>query len=319
MNEFDMIKKYFSKSPILRTDVSLGIGDDAAIVNVPKGFRLAITTDTLINGVHFPDTTLPEDIGYKSLAVNLSDLAAMGAHPAFLTLSLTLPKAEEEWLQRFCQGFFNLAARYNVQLIGGDLTRGPLSITVEAMGFLPEQEALLRSQAKSSDLIYVTGTLGDASLALSVLQKKLIINPLYQKTLFTRLNRPEPRITTGEKLLSLAHAAIDISDGLAADLSHILEASKVGAILYVDQLPLSHELTASVSPDKAISLALTGGDDYELCFTVSAEKRVQLEKQLASTEVSYTCIGKITKDSKLLLQYQNGNPYHGLIGGYEHF
>lgn len=319
MTEFDLIKHYFATQINHRADVIHGIGDDAAIVRVPAGYELAITTDTLVSGVHFLDTTRADDIGYKSLAVNLSDLAAMGATPAWVTLALTLPHDDEMWIQGFCNGFFTLANRFQVQLMGGDLTRGPLSITVQAMGFVPEGKALLRSTAQSSDLIYVTGTLGDAGLGLQLLQNKKQIDPLYQDTLLSRLNRPEPRITIGEHLRDIAHAAIDISDGFAADLSHILQQSGVGAKIIVDQLPLSQALQQSLSFAEAIQLALTAGDDYELCFTIPAEKQAALEHRLSTLSCHYCCVGEITQAFGLDLRYQDGNFYHGSTIGYQHF
>ena len=194
MTEFEIITHYFATQTTHRPDVITGIGDDAALVKPPAGFELAITTDTLISGVHFPASTLPYDIGYKSLAVNLSDLAAMGATPAFVTLALSLPENNEEWIKAFCNGFFTLANRYSVQLIGGDLTRGPLSITIQAMGYTPPNLAILRKAAKPGDLVYVTGTLGDAGLALKSLQENLSLNPDYQAKMLEKLHQPEPRI-----------------------------------------------------------------------------------------------------------------------------
>ena len=319
MNEFELIQQYFATQSECRSDIITGIGDDAAIVKVPNDRELVITTDTLVSSVHFLDSTLPDDVGYKSLAVNLSDLAAMGATPAWVSLALTLPIAQQEWIQAFCNGFFTLANRYQVQLVGGDLTKGPLSITVCAIGFVPPHQALLRSGAKAADLIYVTGTLGDAGLGLHYLQTKIQLNPKDQRFIMERLHRPEPRIAVGKQLLELATAAIDISDGLIADLTHLLTASQVGALIEVDQLPLSDELKHSVSHEKAIELALTAGDDYELCFTIPANKKDELEKKLSSIPCHYTCIGVITEQPSLALRYQNGNKYHGPIHGYQHF
>lgn len=319
MTEFDLIKNFFATQTEQRADVVCGIGDDAAIVKIPQNHNLAVTTDTLVAGIHFPSSALPYDIGYKSLAVNLSDLSAMGATPAWVLLAITLPKADEDWIQSFCNGFFTLANRYHVALIGGDLTHGPLSITVQAMGFLPVPQMLLRCNGKPSDLIYVTGTLGDAGLALQFLKNQIQLDPAFQSYVMARLNHPEPRILIGEQLRDIANAAIDISDGLAADLGHILESSRVGALVYVDQLPLSHELQHSLDETKAIELALTGGDDYELCFTISSEKVPELEKKLSSLPCRYTCIGRITEQPGLVLSYQNGRKYHGPIDGYKHF
>jgi len=319
MNEFDIIKHYFAIQAKHRPDVIIGVGDDAAVVRPPSGYDLAITTDTLVAGIHFPPATSPFDIGHKSLAVNLSDLAAMGASPAWVTLALTMPQTDENWLQAFCDGFFTLANRYHVALIGGDLTHGPLSITVQAIGLTPPHQAMLRSKAKPGDLIYVTGTLGDAGLALQYLQSSVPLDPAYQRDILERLNRPEPRVITGEHLRNLASAAIDISDGLAADLGHILKASNVGAIIHVDKLPFSTALTHATTPETAIALALTSGDDYELCFTIPVEKSREVEKQLGTLACRYSCIGEITQQTSLVLRYQNGNPYHGSILGYQHF
>ncbi len=321
MNEFDIIKHYFAANAQHRADVMHGIGDDSAIVSVPPGQELAITTDTMVAGVHFPETALPYDIGYKILAVNLSDLAAMGATPAWVTLALTLPTVDEQWLQDFCAGFFTLATRFRVQLIGGDMTRGPLSITVQAMGFTPPQKALLRSQAKPSDLIYVTGQIGDAGLALASLRHQVQLTPEHEAAVLERFNRPEPRLTTGEHLRGIASATIDISDGLAADLGHILEQSQVGARLEVEKLPLSAAMLESIPRQKAIELALTGGDDYELCFTVPAHKRTELEQTLASIPCRYTQIGVITAQPglEIIEIIEDGKKYHGPVEGYEHF
>ena len=318
MTEFEIIKKYFASRSIKRADVIESIGDDAAIVAVPKNQQLVITTDTLIAGRHFPHETSPFDIGHKSLAVNLSDLAAMGATPHWVTMALTLPKADEVWIKHFCDGFFELAHRYQVELIGGDLTEGPLSITIQALGCIPAQKALLRKGAKPSDLLYVTGTLGDAGLALKCLKEKHSLDPAYKEMIFAKLNRPEPCVEIGEKLRGIAHAAIDISDGLAADLKHILEKSGVGAILHVDQLPLSEALIHSLSHEEAIALALTSGDDYELCFTVPENNRLALENIFSTLSCRLTCVGKITKEKNLSM-YDQGKKYHGPRFGYQHF
>jgi thiamine-monophosphate kinase len=305
MNEFNLIKQYFTQQHSQRTDVVLGVGDDGAIVKAPSNQDIIITTDTLISDVHFPATTSAFDIGYKALAVNLSDLAAMGATPAWITLALTLPEVNEAWLNDFSKGLFTLAAQHQVQLIGGDTTRGPLSITIQALGFTPPKQALRRDQAKTGDLIYVSNTLGDAAAAIDLLKK----NQPVPNELLTRLNRPEPRVKLGEQLRHVAHAAIDISDGLAADLNHILTNSGVGAILYVDQIPLSTMLLATVSTAEAIAFALNGGDDYELCFTAPPNKKI----------VHGQCIGEITQTLGLDLRFTDGKKYNGKITGYQHF
>ncbi|MES2218709.1 MAG: thiamine-phosphate kinase [Pseudomonadota bacterium] len=313
MDEFGVIQKFFT-SPITRADVVLGSGDDCALVTVPAGKQLAITTDTLIKGIHFPDTTSPYDIGYKALAVSLSDLAAMGATPAWVTGALTVPIADDVWLAEFARGLFGLATEYHVQLIGGDLTHGPaLSVTIQAIGLLPTGKALTRGGARAGDLIYVTGNLGDAGLALRFLQQKISVAPEFQQEILIRLNQPTPRIAAGENLLDIASSAIDISDGLAGDLQHILKKSGVGAKVFVDKLPLSKALCHSVTTDEAIALALTAGDDYELCFTIPKAKA----ELLATTD--FTCIGEITTEQSCIYQFTNGIKYHGNTSGYRHF
>lgn len=319
MNEFDLITYYFANQAKPRPDVIVGIGDDAAITQIPNDHQLVITTDTSIAGVHFPENTNAYHIGYKTLAVNLSDLAAMGANPAWITLALTLPRAQEAWIQAFCEGFFTLANRHHVQLIGGDLTHGDLSITIQAMGLVPKGQAILRSGAKPSDLIYVSGSLGDAALGLQCVQGKMSLEKASQDYVMDRLNRPRPRLEMGDCLRGLASAAIDISDGLAADLGHILKQSRVGALVYVDKLPLSSALSQSLDQEKSIALALTGGDDYELCFTLPVEKRELAEKKLSALSCRYTCIGEIISHPSLDLRYQDGKKYNGPIQGYTHF
>lgn len=319
IGEFELIEKFFAAHTIKRNDVTLGIGDDAAIVNIPPQQQLVITTDTLTAGVHFPATTCAYDIGYKSIAVNLSDLAAMGATPSWVTLALTLSKVDDRWLQDFCQGFFDLASRYQIQLIGGDTSQGPLSITVEAFGFTPFNQALMRSHAKPGDLIYVTGTLGEAALGLQYLQGKVQLSDSDSKSAIAKLNRPEPQIEIGTKLRGIANAAIDISDGLAADLGHILEKSHVGALINLEKIPIGSSLLTSISNNEALALALTGGDEYELCFTVPPQKLSLLEKMFPKDAYHLTCIGTIVAQKGLDLRYKNGEKYSGKLSGYEHF
>lgn len=309
LHEFDIIAKYFSTQEMRRDDVVLGIGDDCAIVDVAPGQQVVITTDSLVASVHFPTHTSAYDIGYKSLAVNLSDLAAMGATPAWFTLALTIPDANEKWLQEFSQGLFALAERYQVQLIGGDLTRGPLTISITAHGLVPKNQALKRSGAQVGDLIYVTNTLGDAALGLRALQNEVALAEKGKEIIFNKLNRPEPRVETGLQLRGLANAAIDISDGLAADLSHMLTASHAGAIVYVDDLPLSDAVRRTQQP---FDLALSGGDDYELCFTLPKEKTHLLKQPC-------TCIGIITEKPGLDLRFKDGTSYNSSQKGYQHF
>lgn len=302
MTEFDIIREFFTKQPCQRTDVALGIGDDAAVITPPLQHQLVVTTDTLIADVHFPLTAEAFDVGFKSLAVNLSDLAAMGATPFGVTLALTLPHADENWLRDFANGFFTLAKQYNVQLIGGDTTRGLHSITVQALGWIPNGMAITRSGAKPGDLIYVTHTLGDAAYALA--HKEI---PETQQA----LHRPEPCVAIGEALRGVAHAAIDVSDGLLADLNHILTQSKVGARIDVNTIPLSKTLR-TLPLDDALKYALNGGDDYELCFTVAKDQAHQVPEHC-------TCIGEITTDTSLDLRYTDGTLCTIPINGYRHF
>lgn len=303
MNEFSIIKRFFA-STHLRSDVNLGIGDDAALVTPPPGHSLAITTDTLVAGVHFAAETPPHAIGYKSLAVNLSDLAAMGATPAWITLALTLPEPNVAWLEAFSAGLFQLAEKYQVSLIGGDTTRGPLAITIQAIGFTPIGYAITRGKAVPGDAIFVTGCLGDAGLGLST--------PAHRDKLYY----PEPRIDWGIALRDIATAAIDISDGLAADLTHILNSSHVGANINTSFIPLSSTLQ-TLPRDKAIDLALTSGDDYELCFTVPAAKKALLDEYNKLSPI--TCIGEITATPGLIIVDEDGNEWHGKSSGYQHF
>lgn len=319
MAEFELIKKFFVRATPLRQDVVLGIGDDCAVVTLPPKNQLAITTDTLVSGVHFPLDALAYDIGYKALAVNLSDLAAMGAMPAWITLSLTLPNVDENWLSEFSRGLFELADRYQIQLIGGNMARGPLAVTIAAHGFLPEGKLLKRSGAKVDNLVYVTNTLGDAGLALQFLNRKIAVKHIFQKNILEKFYHPEARIVIGEKIRDVASAAIDISDGLAADLNHLLEASSVGAVIQVDRLPLSEALKTSVSTEVALDFALNAGEDYELCFTVAPEHAKIIESIAKETHCTITCIGKITAGRTLDLQFENGKKYDGKIAGYQHF
>lgn len=271
LTEFQLIEKYFARTLVHRDDVVLGIGDDCALVKCPPGHTLAVTTDTLTEAVHFSAGTSPQNVGYKSLAVNLSDLAAMGAIPAWATLALTLPRLEETWVAGFCDGFFELAGQFDVQLIGGDITRGPLSITVQVHGLVPEGKALTRRGAQPADVICVTGEIGAAGIGLLHVLQKLKLpstDRLELEHCIDRLHKPRPRIELGQALTGLANACIDISDGLAADLDHILTASGMGAVLTVDQVPVPACFEAVRQQIGGWQYPLTCGDDYELCFTV---------------------------------------------------
>ncbi len=318
LGEFELIKRFFADAGPRCEDVSLGIGDDAALVRVPDGTELVVTVDTIVAGVHFPPGTSAEDIGYRALAVNLSDIAAMGAMPAWATLALTLPAADERWLEGFCAGFFSLARTHDVTLIGGDTTAGPLTITVQIMGHVPSGRALRRSGAQPGELIFVSGNLGDAAAGLALIEKRAdTSNAAHRDYLIERFLRPVPRIGLGKALRGLASAAIDISDGLAADLGHILEASRVGARIDPDQLPMSGALRATFESKQALELALGGGDDYELCFTLPPGH----EHLMRGIEVAAGCalsrIGVIEAQPGLVLA--GGAPVSRTARGFDHF
>ena len=316
--EFEIIRRYFKRQQPRRDDVIAGIGDDAAVLQVPSGSDLVVCMDTLVAAVHFPESTPAAAIGHKSLAVNLSDLAAMGAIPVWATLSLTLPDSDPAWLEDFSQAFFRLADRYGVELVGGDTTRGPLSVTVQAHGFVPAGSALWRHGARPGDLIYVTGTLGDAGLALQ-------LGDQAHPALRQRLDYPEPRITAGQLLREYASAAIDISDGLLADLGHLLETDDAGAVVNVDVLPRSAAFTTTtqqpgfMQPDLFYALPLSAGDDYELCFTVPPQSCEAMELALSNQAIDCTAIGVIEQQPGIRCRKANGDEYQAATGGYQHF
>jgi thiamine-monophosphate kinase len=316
LSEFEIIQQYFNNSLKETNGIKQGIGDDAAIVSVPSGMELALSMDTLVQDIHFFANSRPEDVGYKALAVNLSDMAAMGAEPYWVTLSLTLPEADEVWLEKFTQGFFELASQASVTLIGGDLSRGPLSITIQVHGLLPEGKAIMRNGAKHNDLIYVSGQLGDAGLALKLINNTVTIPEENHTEVFNRLNRPCHRTKLGIKLRDIATSAIDISDGLVTDLGHILDASQCGAILNPEALPLSKAF-AGLSIEEAWEIALTSGDDYELCFTVPTDKKVVLEA--LTLDIPLTCIGTIVTETGMQWVKSDGTYFNLASTGYQHF
>lgn len=318
--EFDLIARYFDRFKSLRRDVQLGIGDDCALLTVPGKQLLAISTDTLVSGVHFLPDIAPADLGYKALAVNLSDLAAMGADPAWLSLALTLPEVDEEWLKAFSDSLFEQLNYYGMQLIGGDTTRGPLSMTLTIHGLIPAGRALTRSGARIGDWIYVTGMLGDSAAGLAILQDRLQVDDqAAREYLLERHLRPQPRILQGQALRDLASSAIDISDGLMSDLKQVLKASEYGARIELDELPMSQMLTANTDTDQALRWALTGGEDYELCFTVPEINRGALEVALSHLGADYTCIGQIGPLSEGVKFYLNNQEVVLPWNGYDHF
>lgn len=315
LSEFALIEKFFNRHIKKRNDVILGIGDDCAIVKVPVGFELAVAVDTLVAGVHFFNDAPPKSIGYKSLAVNLSDFAALGAEPAWVTLSLTIPSLCEQWLQEFCQGFFQLVDQYSLQLIGGDTTHGPLNITVQVLGFSAPGKALRRDGAKPGDNVYVTGTIGGAGLALQCLQGARSLSEPELSQVLSHLYFPKPRVKEGQLLQGLATSAIDISDGLAQDVGHILQASEVGATIYVDKLPIAASLRNHLNLDEQRHVALTAGDDYELCFTAPAHYHEKITSLLSDVSV----IGNIDAKLGLRLVDQAGTLLQLDKHGYQHF
>ncbi|WP_019865745.1 thiamine-phosphate kinase [Methylovulum miyakonense] len=266
LSEFGLIQRFFTRQTITHRSTVLGIGDDCALLDIPDGYQLAVTTDTMAENVHFFAGTDPQALGHKLLAVNLSDLASMGAQPLSVTLALTLPNVDEVWLAAFARGFLDLAAQFDVDLVGGDTTSGALTLTVQAMGLVPRGQALLRSGAQIGDDIYLSGHIGDAGLGLKILQGYACAQP---EAALDRFHRPLPRVGTGLAIRPFATACIDLSDGLAGDLGHILRMSQVGACLDWESLPLSDPVLAYIQETGDWRMPLVAGDDYELCFTVN--------------------------------------------------
>lgn len=312
--EFDLIARIKARAAT-REDVVLGIGDDAALLRMPPGHWLAVATDTLNADVHFPADTLAGDLGWKALAVNLSDLAAMGAQPAWCTLSLSLPQADAAWLDAFLDGFLALAAQHRVALVGGDTTRGPLSVCVTAHGFVDGGKAMRRDGARVGDDVWVTGTLGDAAAALAQWRAGAAVDP----ALRARLDRPLPRVAAGLALAGVAHAAIDVSDGLLADLGHACTASGVGAEIELDVLPASPALLAACDARARIALQASGGDDYELCFTAAAAQRDAIAGLAQECDVAMTRIGRIVEGRSVLARDGGGRRWQPAADGYVHF
>jgi thiamine-monophosphate kinase len=320
LSEFTLIEKYFTHQRVRREDVMLGIGDDAALLKVPEGMELVVAIDTLVEGRHFPVGTSPAAVGYKLLAVNLSDMAAMGATPAWMTLSLALPEADPDFLNPFAHGLFELAERFGVQLVGGDTVRGPLCATLQIHGLVPQGAALLRSGARPGDQIYVTGTLGDAGAGLAILQGHLDAQAETRDFLVQRLERPSPRVQEALLLRHIASAVIDISDGLISDLGHILAASGVGAVIDVDKLPLSSYLLACVeAQEERQRLALSAGDDYELCFCMPPEKEALLRERAEAMGCCVTHVGNIGAEPGLRLRNSKGESIEATEAGFDHF
>lgn len=319
--EFSLIAKYFTR-PTKRA--ALGIGDDCALIDVTPGKQLAISTDTLVAGVHFFVDTPAEALGHKALAVNLSDLAAMGAMPKFFTLALTLPMVNDIWLGDFARGLFRLADQYEIELIGGDTTKGPLSMTLTVMGQVSPHTALHRNHAKAGDDIWVSSTLGGAALALKHLQGEVTLKPTILPRALARLYTPEPRVALGLRLIGIANAAIDISDGLIADLGHIATSSHLTAAINLAKIPL-HPALLSVGPDIRMACALAGGDDYELCFTAPLSAHEKIRKIADDMDLALTNIGtmrELENTSAVVIVDERGNemtPSDMGLRGFDHF
>lgn len=319
LGEFQLIERYFRRDGVVPESVVLGIGDDAAVVRVPAGQELAVAIDTLVAGVHFPVETAAADVGHKALAVNLSDLAAMGADPAWATLALTLPEPDEAWIAGFAEGFFELADDCGLTLIGGDTTRGPLTVSVQVAGHVPAGGALRRQGARPGDQIWLTGTVGDAALALAALKQRCSVSAEEMMRLRARLDRPQPRLAEGQLLRGLAHAVIDVSDGLGADLDHILDASGVGATIHAVKLPLSGAMERYLGATGDWALPLGGGDDYELCFTAPESARSTIEARFAEVGTAVTVIGRIDGRPGLRCVVEDGEILDPRALGYQHF
>jgi thiamine-monophosphate kinase len=317
MTEFDLIKRYFRRSAGA-SHVILGVGDDCALLQPPEGQQLAVSIDTMVSGVHFPADASPDLVGERALRVALSDLGAMGAKPLWFTLALTLPKPDEPWIKGFSDGLMNAAGLYSCALVGGDTTRGPLTISVQVHGSVAPGRALRRSGAKADDVIFVTGDLGDGAAALAAINNEFEVGKAAHAYLMDRFYRPRPHIRTGELIAGVASAAIDVSDGFLADLGHICEASRVGALIEVERLPLSEVVRSRATSSQQEAWALAGGDDYQLCFTVP-KKHVGLVKTWIDNKlINATPVGKITKGSEVRC-FKDRRAYAPEAIGYQHF
>ncbi len=318
LSEFALIERYFRKAGAMRSDVHLGVGDDAALLQSPAGAELVAAMDTLVAGVHFPHGSPPASIGHRVLAVNLSDLAAMGARPAWALLALTLPRIEEAWLEEFTAGFAALARAHDVALVGGDTTSGPLSVTVQIMGHVAKSTALLRSRGRPGDLVFVSGTPGDAAAGLAIEQSKLTVPSEADGYLRKRFLYPSPRLALGDCLRNYATACIDVSDGLLGDAGKLAQASGCGLEIAFADVPVSEELQSAVGDQRARELALTGGDDYELCFTVRPSEVDRLRHNLPPQRWGYCCIG-VLRESPGTIVTNKGSVIEFSHSGYDHF
>jgi thiamine-monophosphate kinase len=331
MGEFDVIERYF-KRPARKA--ALGVGDDCALIMPTAGMQLAISSDMLVEGRHFLSTVNPSHLGHKALAVNLSDLAASGAEPLAFTLALALPRVDEAWLAGFSEGLFRLADVHNCELIGGDTTQGPLNICITVFGEVPPGDALLRHNAQVGDDIYISGTVGDARLALEVFRGTCSLDANAFEKVRARMEQPTPRVQLGLELRAIANAAIDVSDGLLGDLGHILKRSNLGAEINTDWLQaagsfsgsLNEHTHAGISPwmaalpfNKRLEFAMSGGDDYELCFTAPVNQRELVHAAAWESDTPVTRIGRITETSGLVVLDPQGQPITRRFASFDHF
>lgn len=314
--EFDLILRYFS--PPTRHTVLAG-GDDAALLRVRAGMELAVSTDMLVGGRHFLEDASAASIGHKALAVNLSDMAAMGATPRWVTLSIALPRSDERWVAEFARGFLALAAEHDVDLIGGDTTRGPLNICVQIMGEVPSGQSLRRDGARAGDLVWVSGCVGEAALALTSRLEAYALPPALHTRGAARLDTPQPRVALGQALRGVASAAIDVSDGLVADVGHIAERSGVGAVIDWPAVPIAPELVSQRDAPKVRECALAGGDDYELCFTSAPAQRGRVQQIARALDLQLTEIGRMEAGHGVRVLDANGVPLALARAGFDHF
>ena len=321
MNEFELIDRFFRRAP-RNADVRIGVGDDGAVLAPSPGMEYVLTVDMLVEGRHFVAGCDPQALGHKTLAVNLSDLAAMGALPRFVLLAGALPEPDTTWLAAFMRGFDALATEYDVELIGGDTTRGPRTFAVTAIGELPMGSALTRSGANPGDTVYVSGRIGDASLALAATAGRTEVDAESLALLSRRLDEPQPRVALGVALRGVASSALDISDGLTGDLGHVLKASRVGATLDLAAIPCDDALRAKLlgsERELALGLLLAGGDDYELCFTASPAMRERVDAIGRALGLPLTPIGSINVDTTLVVNDEHGTPLAVLPRAFDHF
>jgi thiamine-monophosphate kinase len=315
-SEFDLIARHFTRPA---ANAVLGVGDDCALVDVTNGMDLAVSTDTMVSGTHFFADVDPENLGHKALAVNLSDMAAMGAMPYWAMLALTIPSVDHKWLEAFAKGFFDLATEFNVSLIGGDTTRGPLTLTVTIMGEVPAGAALRRSGAKVGNDIWVSGNIGDAALAVAHRYGRVVLTEDDYHEALMRLYEPSPRVQLGQALRGLATAAIDVSDGLLADLTHICRLSGVGATLDLGSLPVSSIGAKHIASDEGRTAIVAGGDDYELCFTAHPNSRESIQDLTNVLGVPITRVGQVKRGKGVSLLGNDGKAVKIDGRGYDHF